>query len=86
MKSKILNIVWVAIFAIGSATFIGCGNSENKERESHEHKGDSTHHHDGEHARAHYQCPMDCEKGKTYEEPGQCPVCKMDLQKVEKEQ
>ena len=30
-----------------------------------------------------YQCPMDCEKGKTYEEKGSCPVCKMDLNKVE---
>lgn len=30
-----------------------------------------------------YQCPMDCEKGKTYDKPGQCPVCKMDLQKQE---
>ena len=26
-----------------------------------------------------YQCPMDCEEGKTYEEAGKCPVCKMDL-------
>ncbi|MEO6759411.1 MAG: heavy metal-binding domain-containing protein, partial [Saprospiraceae bacterium] len=26
-----------------------------------------------------YLCPMDCEKGKTYDQPGQCPVCKMDL-------
>ena len=30
-----------------------------------------------------YQCPMDCEKGKTYNKPGQCPVCKMDLKKQE---
>jgi len=29
-----------------------------------------------------YQCPMDCEKGKTYKEEGSCPVCKMDLKKV----
>jgi len=28
-----------------------------------------------------YQCPMDCEKGKTYDQPGQCPVCGMDLEK-----
>ena len=28
---------------------------------------------------ADYQCPMDCEKGKTYEKEGSCPVCKMDL-------
>ncbi|MDG1040606.1 MAG: heavy metal-binding domain-containing protein [Polaribacter sp.] len=28
-----------------------------------------------------YQCPMDCEKGKTYEKEGDCPVCKMKLRK-----
>lgn len=28
-----------------------------------------------------YQCPMDCEDGKTYDKPGQCPVCEMDLEK-----
>ena len=26
-----------------------------------------------------YQCPMKCESEKTYDKPGQCPVCKMDL-------
>lgn len=31
-----------------------------------------------------YKCPMDCEKGKTYDEEGKCPVCEMDLKKVEK--
>lgn len=30
-----------------------------------------------------YQCPMDCEDGKTYDAPGACPVCAMDLKKVE---
>jgi|GEM_PF-2397584 len=29
-----------------------------------------------------YICPMDCEKGKTYPQPGTCPVCKMDLEAV----
>jgi len=29
-----------------------------------------------------YHCPMDCEKGKTYDKPGQCPVCNMDLEKI----
>jgi len=33
----------------------------------------------------HYKCPMDCENGKTYEEEGKCPVCKMDLQAVKEE-
>lgn len=35
-----------------------------------------------------YQCPMKCEGEKVYDEPGSCPVCKMDLRpttkKVEK--
>ena len=30
-----------------------------------------------------YKCPMDCEKGKTYEAEGKCPTCKMNLKKVE---
>ena len=30
-----------------------------------------------------YQCPMDCEEGKTYHEAGSCPVCKMDLKEVD---
>ena len=29
-----------------------------------------------------YKCPMGCEGDKTYEAEGQCPVCKMDLEKV----
>ena len=32
-----------------------------------------------------YQCPMDCENGKTYDEEGKCPVCGMELKKVEDE-
>ncbi len=31
-----------------------------------------------------YQCPMDCEDGKTYTEAGSCPVCKMDLKLISK--
>jgi hypothetical protein len=30
-----------------------------------------------------YQCPMKCEGEKMYNDPGQCPVCKMDLEMVE---
>ncbi len=29
---------------------------------------------------AKYICPMNCEKGKTYDQPGVCPVCHMDLE------
>ncbi len=31
---------------------------------------------------AKYQCPMKCEGEKTYDKPGQCPVCNMDLKKL----
>lgn len=34
-----------------------------------------------EHANSGYQCPMKCEGKKVYEEPGDCPVCGMDLEK-----
>jgi acetolactate decarboxylase len=30
-----------------------------------------------------YQCPMKCEGEKTYDHPGTCPVCGMDLEKLE---
>ena len=33
-----------------------------------------------------YKCPMNCEDGKTYDKEGSCPVCKMDLKKVEKDE
>lgn len=36
-------------------------------------------------AAAAYQCPMNCEDGKTYAEPGKCPVCKMDLMQKDQE-
>jgi hypothetical protein len=29
-----------------------------------------------------YICPMNCEKGKTYDQPGTCPVCNMHLEVV----
>ncbi len=30
-----------------------------------------------------YQCPMKCEGDKTYAKAGKCPVCKMDLKKMD---
>ncbi len=29
-----------------------------------------------------YQCPMKCEGDKTYNAPGNCPVCNMHLEPV----
>ena len=31
------------------------------------------------HPKAVYQCPMKCEGDKTYDAPGNCPVCNMHL-------
>lgn len=36
----------------------------------------------GEHAHETYYCVMHCEGSKTYDAPGKCPVCKMDLKKL----
>lgn len=30
-----------------------------------------------------YGCPMKCEKEKTYDKPGKCPVCGMKLKGIE---
>lgn len=32
-----------------------------------------------------YICPMNCEKGKTYDQPGTCPVCNMNLEVMKTE-
>lgn len=41
---------------------------------------DDMHHDDTEHMHStEYACPMKCEGEKTYEEPGSCPKCGMDL-------
>jgi Cu2+-exporting ATPase len=31
-----------------------------------------------------YQCPMKCEGEKTYDKPGKCPMCQMDMKEVKK--
>lgn len=46
--------------------------------------GGGHHHHDHNETTAgeKYQCPMKCEGNKTYDKPGNCPVCNMHLQPV----
>lgn len=65
---KKIILVLAIIFATGFA-FTSC-KSEKKEEKK-------------EIATVVYQCPMDCEDGKSYTEEGQCPVCKMDLKSKE---
>ncbi len=65
MKIKIVLLSFVAAFA-----FASCNTQQKTETKS-----------DNTQTAAVYQCPMDCEKGKTYDKPGKCPVCEMDLEK-----
>lgn len=78
--------VFVAIFSF-AVLFTACKETKkeevkievNKENiENHDHE-------EGEMASNVFQCPMDCEKGKTYDAAGSCPVCKMDLKEIANE-
>jgi hypothetical protein len=79
MKKSIL--VVAAIFSI-AVMFTSCKETKKEEaKEEVKEEMHKDHDQDKEAEMAHdaYQCPMDCEKGKTYEKEGSCPVCKMDL-------
>ncbi len=81
MKKSILILAAMFSFAV---LFTACKETKkeevktevNEDMESHE-----GHDHSSEEMASKdvYQCPMDCEKGKTYDAEGACPVCKMDL-------
>ena len=78
--SKKVILALVISLGIG-VLFTSCGDKKNENKtemhDNHDHEAKETAMHDV------YQCPMDCEKGKTYEKEGDCPVCKMDLKKVD---
>ncbi len=76
---------------------VGDGNNHDHKHhgaatETNQHKKESTIHagvnhseekNDVSHTSGAYYCPMYCEGKKTYSEPGECPVCGMDLLKNE---
>lgn len=87
MKKTVLTVGIAMLFVVGSATFIGCGNSDNHD-DAHEHTEGEGHHEGMDMSEenmeyAQYQCPMKCEGDKTYEEAGECPKCGMELKEVE---
>ncbi|MDR7208756.1 heavy metal translocating P-type ATPase [Flavobacterium piscis] len=54
-----------------------CCSSQKKENpEEHHHKKEATVNHN---TAGVFYCPMHCEGDKTYDKPGDCPVCGMDL-------
>lgn len=68
-------IITAALLFTATMFITSCGsnNSETKTEKSATEESTTTQ----------YQCPMKCEGEKTYDKPGQCPKCNMDLQKVE---
>ncbi len=73
MKKIILALVMIV--AIGF-TFTSCKNDKKDEA-----KSESIATEDNKEVASNevYQCPMDCEHGKSYSKAGKCPVCNMDL-------
>jgi hypothetical protein len=65
-KAKIL--MATGMFFLAGMMFTACG-SEGANAETNEQTAE----------KEVYQCPMDCEEGKTYDQEGQCPLCEMDL-------
>lgn len=74
----------IVMFAVAALMMVSCKEeakdqnaTETTVEATDEHAGHN--HKEGEMHLASYACPMDCEKGKTYDAPGKCPVCEMDL-------
>ena len=78
MKKVILGLA--IVFSVG-VVFTSC---KSEKKETKKEQTEKTHTKDVA-AKDVYQCPMDCEEGKTYEKEGKCPVCKMKLKKKVKE-
>jgi Heavy metal binding domain len=61
------------IIAIGTMPFFVACNSGGDSKKTTSASGNDSHAHS-------YRCPMNCEKGKTYDKEGKCPVCGMNLE------
>lgn len=72
MKKTILTLSTITL-VIGNVTS-GCNGS-------HESKPQSDH--EQHQVEAVYQCSMKCEANKIYHKAGKCPVCGMDLKKMD---
>ncbi len=71
MKKLIIIISSSLLLIAGTVTFSGCKeNTKAKTEQVAEN--------------AEYQCPMKCEGDKTYDKPGRCPKCGMNLEKTDK--
>lgn len=55
------------------------GHQAGRSLENHQYSHHHKHHNHSEENEKKYYCPMKCEGDKTYNEPGDCPVCNMHL-------
>lgn len=69
MIPKLIMVVGVAI------TVAACNNNSANKTDA-----DTTQAANADGHQHSYRCPMNCEKGKTYDKPGKCPVCGMELE------
>jgi len=65
-------VLMFAVIAVVSIAFTSCKKDKKEEVKTEEAKEKMADNHL-------YQCPMNCEEGKSYTEEGNCPVCKMEL-------
>ncbi|ESU27111.1 hypothetical protein FLJC2902T_22190 [Flavobacterium limnosediminis JC2902] len=72
-------VVVMAVFAIITLSIVSCGEKVSKDTTTEQTAKEPK---EGDSQQLAYQCPMDCEDGKTYDKPGKCPVCEMDLVEV----
>ncbi len=71
MRNLILVFSTVIVIVIIS---VSCNNNASTSKETASASTDTASH-------AHsYRCPMNCEKGKTYDKEGNCPICGMKLE------
>lgn len=83
MRTHGFKLLAAALFVAAGIAFTSCGNSAETNPDPKATTHDSVPKKEDDHVHTAYQCPMDCEKGKTYTDAGNCPVCKMELKKVE---
>ncbi|HVK96770.1 MAG TPA: heavy metal-binding domain-containing protein [Flavisolibacter sp.] len=72
-----MNILKAILFSTALAIAVASCNNNGKGTNA---KSDSATTMSSESHQHAYRCPMNCEKGKTYDKPGRCPVCGMNLE------
>jgi len=96
MKKQFFMIGAAVLFVTGSLIFSSCGNSGNKEKSETKDntemvkqeavKADTAAVDSDAVTETKYQCSMKCEGDKTYDKPGKCPKCGMNLVAVNGEE